>query len=72
MTNKNSLAASEEESMNKRFVIENYGKLSYCIIRQRPYDPQYVEGSTIPGFGRVVGYDDATVTLAQNDDGSQR
>ena len=42
--------------MNKRFVVEKHGELSNCIIRQMPHDPQYVIGSTIPGFGKVVGY----------------
>lgn len=41
--------------MNKRFVVERHGKVSYCIIRQMPHDPQYSIGSTIPGFGEVVG-----------------
>jgi hypothetical protein len=57
--------------MNKRFVVERHGKISYCIIRQMPYDTQYRIGSTIPGFGRVVGYGDAKITLAHNDDWSQ-
>jgi hypothetical protein len=56
--------------MNKRFVVERHGEVSYCIIRQMPYDPQYVVGSTIPGFGKVLGYGDATTTVARND-GSQ-
>jgi hypothetical protein len=34
--------------MNKRFVVEKYGKISHCIIRQMPHDTQYVIGSTIP------------------------
>jgi hypothetical protein len=57
--------------MNKRFLVERHGKLSYCIIRQMPYDTQYSIGSTIPGYRRVVGYGNATVALAQNDDASQ-
>jgi hypothetical protein len=44
--------------MNKRFVVEKHGEVGYCIIRQTPHDPQYVIGSTIPGFGTVIGYGD--------------
>ena len=65
--NKNSLVVSGEELMNKQFAVEKYGKVSYCIIRQMPHDPKYVVGSTIPGFGKVVGYDAATIASAQND-----
>jgi hypothetical protein len=57
--------------MNKRFVVERHGEVSYCIIRQMPHDTQYSIGSTIPGYGKVVAYGDATIALAQNEDRSQ-
>ena len=53
--------------MNKRFVVERYGEITHCIIRQMPHDTQYGIGSTIPGFGKVVGYGDAPATVARND-----
>jgi hypothetical protein len=57
--------------MNKRFVVERHSEVSYCIIRQLRHDTQYSIGSTIPGFGKVVGYGNGRATLAQNDEESQ-
>lgn len=45
----------EVGTMNKTYQVEKKnGKLAWVIIRQMPHDPQYVVGSTIPGYGKVV------------------
>ena len=40
--------------MTKTFKVERKGKQTWVVIRQMPHDPQYVIGSTIPGYGKVV------------------
>ena len=40
--------------MNKAFVVEKNGKTRVVVIRQLAHDPQYVVGSRIPGYGKVV------------------
>lgn len=41
--------------MNKTFlVVKRNGKQIWVVIRQEAHDPQYVIGSRIPGYGRVI------------------